>query len=217
MNRLGLTKVFLILPQHILFPTAPIIPALPFLWDPAFWDIREYLSEHSHASALQPELGELVFLYLGSITSRKLFHLYLEMAAAFKKDVASLQLPIRVKFVAAGLLVEPALLQHHHIGCLDTFIPRYLTEHEVISLQASSNVHWACYSKNFNQSSGIVGRAYQFGKTVLVRKGSLPSRVSKLIKLSHVDVHVDINERFSSLPSLYEITNSSFRTATDCS
>ena len=49
---------------------------------------------------------------------------------------------------------------------------RLLTDGEMMSLYACADVVWSCYSPEYDQASGIFGRAVQHGVPTVVRVGS---------------------------------------------
>ncbi|MDO9094864.1 MAG: hypothetical protein Q7U99_19780 [Rubrivivax sp.] len=52
------------------------------------------------------------------------------------------------------------------------FIDRELRDDEIVPIYAMTDVVWACYRPDYDQSSGIFGRAMQLGKPCIVREGS---------------------------------------------
>ena len=61
---------------------------------------------------------------------------------------------------------------------------RFINDSELIALYEVSDVIWACYSPEYDQSSGVLGRAYQFGKAVLVREGAVSDRVATRLRMN---------------------------------
>jgi hypothetical protein len=57
-------------------------------------------------------------------------------------------------------------------------IDRKLEDAEIESLYTVSSVIWACYAPDYDQASGIFGRALQLGVPVIVRRGSVIERFS---------------------------------------
>lgn len=59
---------------------------------------------------------------------------------------------------------------------------------------AEADLIWAFYSKNYDQSSGIVGRAIQFGVPVVVRRGAIIDKILSAMNVHHypLDKAVDI-------------------------
>jgi hypothetical protein len=49
---------------------------------------------------------------------------------------------------------------------------RFISEEELMALYSIADLVWCCYGPLYNQSSGVFGRAFQFGKPALVRKES---------------------------------------------
>ena len=80
----------------------------------------------------------------------------------------------RVLFVCAGQVpsaTQPLADRLGQAGAL--VIPRYLTDTELGSLYAISDAIWACYAPEYDQASGVFGRALQLGVVPVVRKGSV--------------------------------------------
>jgi len=52
------------------------------------------------------------------------------------------------------------------------FLDREVSDDEILPLYAAADAIWACYHPDYDQSSGIFGRAVQLGQPTLVRSGS---------------------------------------------
>lgn len=52
------------------------------------------------------------------------------------------------------------------------FMDTELDDDEILGLYGSDTIIWACYRPDYNQSSGIFGRALQLGRPTIVRTGS---------------------------------------------
>lgn len=52
-------------------------------------------------------------------------------------------------------------------------VDRFVTDDEMRSLYGVSNAVWGVYSPDYDQASGIFGRAVQFGKPIILRRGSV--------------------------------------------
>ncbi len=61
-------------------------------------------------------------------------------------------------------------------------IDRRLDDAELESLYVVSDVIWSCYAPEYDQASGIFGRALQLGVPVIVRRGSLLHRFASGIR-----------------------------------
>jgi hypothetical protein len=51
-------------------------------------------------------------------------------------------------------------------------LDRHIDDAELFCLYRNADLVWSCYAPDYNQSSGIHGRAVQLGIPVVVRKGS---------------------------------------------
>ena len=63
---------------------------------------------------------------------------------------------------------------------------RFITEAELRDFYASADVIWCVYAPDYDQASGILGRAMQLGLPVVVRKGSLIHRLCADEGVAHV-------------------------------
>ncbi len=64
--------------------------------------------------------------------------------------------------------------------------PRFITDEELLDLYASADLIWCVYAPEYDQASGILGRAMQLGVPVVVRKGSLIQRLCEIEGVVHV-------------------------------
>ncbi|MCW1383260.1 hypothetical protein OLX02_10540 [Novosphingobium sp. KCTC 2891] len=63
---------------------------------------------------------------------------------------------------------------------------RFIDHEELLDLYASADLVWCSYSPDYDQASGIFGRAIQLGIPVVVRKGSLIHRFCEMEELAHI-------------------------------
>jgi hypothetical protein len=75
-------------------------------------------------------------------------------------------------------------------------VDRFVSKVELIALYAVSDVVWCRYAEKYDQASGILGRAIQFGIPVVVRYGSLSHRFCEMLDVDYVaddatgDIHI---------------------------
>lgn len=62
----------------------------------------------------------------------------------------------------------------------------YVSDEDVLSVYAITDLVWCFYSRDYDQASGILGRAIQFGLPVFVRTGSLMQVFCEAYNISHV-------------------------------
>ncbi|WP_159015914.1 hypothetical protein [Cognatiluteimonas profundi] len=65
---------------------------------------------------------------------------------------------------------------------------RFVADEELIALYSCANLIWCAYSPDYDQASGIFGRAVQLGIPVVVRRGSLLHRMCEVESISHVSL-----------------------------
>ena len=58
-------------------------------------------------------------------------------------------------------------------ACGAMVVDRHLSDPELESLYGVADMIWACYRPDYDQASGVFGRAFQTGKPSLVRSGSV--------------------------------------------
>ena len=63
---------------------------------------------------------------------------------------------------------------------------RIISNNELYSLYSSADAIWCFYAKEYNQASGILGRAIQLGKTVIVRNNSLSHKLCQAEDIKHI-------------------------------
>lgn len=86
-------------------------------------------------------------------------------------------------------------------GCI---INKRISDSELVGLYQAADIVWACYSPFYDQSSGVLGRALQYNKTVVVRRGSIADKLAsksggKVISLVGADCEefiVNANHKF---------------------
>jgi hypothetical protein len=78
------------------------------------------------------------------------------------------------KFISAGALV----------------INERITNEMLIALYKSADLIWVCYSPNYDQSSGVLGRAIQYKLPVIVRTNSVVENI--VDNLKHEKIAVDL-------------------------
>lgn len=71
-------------------------------------------------------------------------------------------------------------------------IGRFLTDSEIESLYYIATFVWCAYSEEYDQASGIFGRAVQLGIPAIIRKGSLIEKYAKMLGVrSFVNIDFD--------------------------
>jgi len=114
-------------------------------------------------------------------------------------------------FVAGGKVsgIEDQLLDEFK-KCGGIVYNKKISDSELIALYEIADFIWACYSPEYDQSSGILGRGLQFEKTVVVRKGSVAESVAKKLEANFVTM-TESSDSF-----LQELNNSiNFQTSTN--
>lgn len=89
--------------------------------------------------------------------------------------------------VAAGKVAEdqksktPVFSEHGMMS-----VDRFLDDSEILAAYAAADTVWCLYDPSYDQASGILGRAVQFGVPPLVREGSFSEAFCKSENIAHV-------------------------------
>ncbi len=170
--RIPHTKTISILPFNVEPKLSTLVD--DWIFDPQFWDLS-YLGLDPRIVDPPPELlnlkqkaaGRLIIASLGKQDTLKGSDYFCQIY------IANPELARDALFIMVG-----------DCSCLDTVtvkafckaggvvINRFVSDEELLATYRIVDVIWTCYSLNYNQSSGIFGRAVQTGKPMIVRTDS---------------------------------------------
>ncbi len=163
------------------FDLKPAVASVAHDWvhDPQLWDLGKR-SVASAASPLGQQIaahadGRKVLAFIGSARTIKGFQ-YLNEIFAADPDVQT-----QIHVVVAGRIAKDcadAASQLRARGA--TIEDRHITDAEMTEVYQRSEFIWCCYRSDYDQPSGIFGRAVQLGRKPIVRAGSL---------IAHYDLH----------------------------
>jgi len=185
-----------------LLPNFTIITIIPFdilpdyarvahagVYDLQYWDLNSKRRQLLPQTALSKKIEEIasgrpVVCALGSLNSSKGMRFMAEILKS-RPSIAE-----NVLWIHAGQAcgTESQLAERlRKSGVL--VVSRYMTEVEFMSLYGAASAIWACYAPNYDQASGIFGRAIQLGVPAIIRRGSVNHRLAELndIKVITVD------------------------------
>ena len=185
------------LPKRLLFsilkfmPFARIISVVPFyihpkissvantwIYDPQLWDLTLRDSSVLPSTPLSVTIGEYsngrqVLLYVGHVSRIKGFDSLCDYVKSTDLDLC---------LVVAGLVPFHLVDRVNELHALGAWIEnRYLSDDEILSLYGISTYVWCRYSPDYDQSSGVYGRAFQSGCIPLYRPGSVVSMIHERI------------------------------------
>ena len=156
--------------------------ATNWIYDPQLWDIP-YLGippldkpENLEALLSEKAQGRRIIVALGGQNRTKGFDYFTEIWHA------SPAIREAYLFVAAGKVVEKSQSsaeQFERDGGL--LINRRIDDAELFYLYGKAHAVWSGYTPDYDQSSGIHGRAVQLGLPVIVRQNSLIETLGKII------------------------------------
>jgi glycosyltransferase involved in cell wall biosynthesis len=144
-----------------------------WIYDPQLWDLTvtgeiESVPDTALSRKVTDQAaGRPVLAFLGSVSRLKGIHLLKQSLDLTPGWLGSIQVVIagRVHVDCAeaveALSRQGALVEN-----------RVISDEELASLYRVSDYVWCCYDPSYDQASGVFGRAVQFGRTPVVRRGS---------------------------------------------
>lgn len=166
-----------------------------WIYDFQLWDMDDVkLNKFQNFSngGVAGESGELFFQFSKSAAGRKL------LVAVGSQDRSkgydafadfSIFPGVREKWLCAsgGKVHENCQAYKAKIEAAGGYVlDRFISDDELLVLYAASSVVWCAYAENYDQASGILGRAVQFGIPVIVREGSYSHRFCQVEDIAHL-------------------------------
>ena len=126
--------------------------------------------------------GKPVVVAIGRQDKDKGFDVFIESA------IASKQSGNKVQYVFGGMVskIDKDLVSSF-IQAGGIAFDRRVTDEEIIQLYTVADFVWCYYSAKYDQASGILGRAVQFGIPAIVRDKSMMHKFCELESLKHYD------------------------------
>lgn len=187
-------------------PSVRVLTILPFSVEPRFaevadgwvydfqlWDsltldtlglVETPLSQEVRRSAR----GRGVIVALGGQSLGKGFDWLAELWTS-RTELRETHLAVIAGPVASGSQASADRLRRAGAVVVD----RRVSAEELRSLYGVSTLVWAAYHPDYDQASGVAGRAFQFGIPVVVREGSLMARVMR--ELGHPRIEIEFADR----------------------
>lgn len=170
-------KVLSILPYDIDSSSKKFTNA--YIYDPQLWDMsikklkKPLPSTQLSLKAKEKSNNRKILIFLGKITLYKGFDYLIDFTENNKKDVFVVVAgrmtkeckPLGEKLKSAGMMV----------------VDRFISDEELFSLYQIADFAWSYYKPEYDQSSGIYGRAIQLGVIPIIRADSIISKLSKSI------------------------------------
>jgi hypothetical protein len=167
--------------------------ATGWIYDPQLWDLPVVEPCSTTPSTELNDLVELhskgrtVVVALGLQNRTKGFDRFVDIWCC------STALRDRFLFIAAGQVDQRSRSSAaRFVSSGGVLLDRYISDSELLQLYSLSDFVWCCYSPDYDQSSGIFGRAFQFGKPTISRAGSLISSLAT--GLNHPCLHVPFEQ-----------------------
>jgi hypothetical protein len=151
-----------------------------WIYDPEICDLGEDVLLRTPApeiAALRDRAaGRMIVVALGRQVEGKGFGFFCDLWAA------SPEVRERCLFVSAGTVAPELAAQAERFAAAGgVLMNARISDGQLFDLYAVTDAVWCCYSPEYDQASGIFGRAVQFGKTAIVRRGSYVERFAEMI------------------------------------
>lgn len=216
----GLLKLLRVMPRVVTltilpFPLRPDFATIADGWihDFQLWDMTK--ADHSVVEALragdacpdteaaafyqaimQSAEGRPVLVALGMQSRGKGFVRLAAVANALVEQGWQIVVAGRID---PALAAEKAALQELGVMIAD----RFISDGEILAAYGAASAVWCCYDPAYDQASGILGRAVQFGCPAVVRAGSLSEALCRQEARPFLAVSGAINDPvdMSALPA----------------
>jgi hypothetical protein len=198
----GLLKILRRIPS---VKTLSIVPATldsriseiadDWLYDFQLWDMGDVEIDQFHgfsSGGVAGEAGELFSQLLKSAAGRKLLVAVgtQDRSKGFDEFAEFCVSPgVRDNWLCAsgGKVQENCQSYKSQVEAAGGYVlDRFISNDELLALYAASSVVWCAYSESYDQASGILGRAVQFGIPVIVRAGSYSHRFCQVEGIAHL-------------------------------
>jgi hypothetical protein len=178
LDKLGRFKAFLIIPYELI-PEAKETTSGAIL-DLCLWDLLDIEKPDAKIeTALSSKTKELasgrkIVVFLGKASRRKGYGKMVSLASEFGD---------RAFFVSAGTVDQECKADAAALDAAGMLVAdRRVSEEELLSLYGIADYVWCQYDESSSElSSGIFGRAVQFGRTAVVREGSYLDRLAEFL------------------------------------
>lgn len=195
-SRLPHASILSLVPFGI-YPEAAQV-STDYIYDPQLWDLRYLGVPNAENSDLVRELekkaaGRKIIISLGAQNRSKGFNYFSEIWRA------SPALRQEFYFVAAGKIAKESRAHADAFAQAEGFlIDRRIEDAELFALYRVACAAWSCYAPDYNQSSGIHGRAVQLGVPVIVRRGAFLEKLGPMLSHPTAAIPFDDTEAATS-------------------
>lgn len=188
-----------------LLPGVKILTIMPFSVDPRFaeiaddWSHDPQLWDRQSLVHLAPDASTPLSVEVRNLAKGRALIVALGAQSRGKGfdylcDVwrSSAALRERYLIVAAGKVTEELREEADRLRARGgVVIDRFITAQELSSLYATATLVWAAYHPDYDQASGIVGRAFQFGVPAIIRRGSYMASLMRDLGHETIEVGYD--------------------------
>ncbi|WP_051465371.1 glycosyltransferase [Methylosinus sp. LW3] len=159
--------------------------ATDWIDDPQLWDLTAFDPPEPRSNVVGEfsSPGRRTILSLGVQARSKGFDFFSKswgQAEALRE---------RFLFCAAGEFSEDVRVEKEtFVKAGGRVVDRRLDDQELLSAYAAADFIWCCYAPDYDQGSGIFGRAVQLGRPIIVREGSFIEKLARAYDYPHIAV-----------------------------
>jgi hypothetical protein len=156
------------------------------LIDPQFWDLPSVVlaQEPSIITDIRvAAAGRAVMAFLGTAHEGKGIQFFRDLVDHADWPIEKLLPVIAGKFPTQFAETADALKAR---GAF--VVDRVISDEELLAVNGQADMIWTCYQPGYDQSSGIFGRAVQFGRRSVVRGGSVIARFARMERIECVEI-----------------------------
>ncbi len=191
-----LLKIWKILPKQRLLAITPynVEPTLAevtndYIYDPQMWDLWlentpvVFPTTPLSTSVERVKKGKNVLIFIGQTTKQKGFEELVKFAEANRATL---------HVVAAGTVSQECATAVEKLRSLNMTVEnRFITDEELLSLYGITDYAWSFYPPEYDQASGIFGRAIQLGVKPVIRTGSVIARTAEQLNIPSIQLEME--------------------------
>jgi len=184
LRRMPYVSVLSIVPADVQPEIAPFVR--DWIDDPQCWDVdvdRPIAATPLSRTVLTHARSRAVVVALGGQNEEKGFDRFVS------SWIADPTLAQRYLFVAAGRVAAASKDDAERFRAAGGLLfDTLISDADLFALYDAADVVWCCYAAQYDQASGIFGRALQFGRPVVVRENAIVERIARREGLPHLSL-----------------------------
>jgi hypothetical protein len=179
-----------------------VLPALAnitnnYIYDPQLWDLWVKKSNNQlprtklSIKLKKKSKNKKILLFIGKTKTDKSYNEFVDFSIANSKEICA---------VSAGKVVMECADKAKQLKSNDMIvIDRFITDNELLSLYAIADFVWCYYGVQYDQSSGVFGRAVQLGIPTIIRKKSIVDKIASDFQIPTHAIEIETNVDYENI------------------